>query len=93
MADHPTPELAQAEKNIFGADAKYHPITLMPLEQGIGALTIAQQAQIHCQIIESRDGKTAADAMRRKLAAAAKFDADATILAAEGVSTAAAKGA
>lgn len=61
------PELAQAQKNVFGADAKLHPITLMPLEQGSGALPHDQQAMLHLQTIEETDGKEAADAMRRKL--------------------------
>lgn len=86
-------ELTQAEQNVFGATAKYHPITLMPLEQGVGALTAAQQAQIHCEIIERMRGKAAAAVMRKKLADAAKFAADAAVIAAEGISAAAAKGA
>lgn len=64
------PELAQAQKNVFGEDAKLHPITMMPLEQGSGALPHDQQAQIHCDYIERTQGKLAADAMRAKVAAA-----------------------
>lgn len=59
-----------AERNVFGADATYHDITGMPLENGRGALPHDQQAMLHCDVIEQRDGKAAADAMRAKLKAA-----------------------
>lgn len=87
------PELAQAEKNIFGEDAKYHPVTMMPLEQGRGALPPDQQALIHCMEIERRHGKHVADAMRRKLADAAAFAKAEKAIAADGVTPSAAKGA
>jgi hypothetical protein len=60
-------EASQAEKNVFGADVKLHPITKMPIEQGLGALSDDAQAQIHCQFIERSSGKHAADEMRRRL--------------------------
>lgn len=79
------PELAQAEKNVFGDEAAYHPITLMPLERGVGALSADQQAELHCVVIEHRHGKAAAEAMRRKLADAARLSADMKTAAADGV--------
>jgi hypothetical protein len=61
-------EAAQAEKNVFGVEAKLHPVTLMPLESGRGALPDEMQADIQCGEIERSHGKKAADDMRRKLA-------------------------
>lgn len=74
-----------AEKNVFGAASTYHDITGMPLETGIGSLPHDQQAQLHCNVIEHREGKASADAMRKKLADAKKFTSAAETLAAEGV--------
>lgn len=59
-----------ADRNVFGANSAYHDITGMPLENGRGALPIDQQALLHCNVIEQREGKAAADAMRAKLKAA-----------------------
>ena len=61
-----------AERNVFGANSTYHPITGMPLETGIGAAPHHVQAQHHCNVIEQREGKEAADAMRAKLHEATK---------------------
>jgi hypothetical protein len=66
------PDMTRMEMRVFGVDSKLHPITNMPLEQGVGAWPPDQQALLHCQIIEERDGKPAADAMRRKLIVAAR---------------------
>ena len=72
-------EASQAEKNVFGADVKLHPVTLLPLENGIGSLPIAQQAELHLVAIEKEQGKEVADAMRHKM----KADADMTTANAE----------
>ena len=60
-------EASQADKNVFGADVKLHPVTHMPLESGIGALPDDEQARMHCNMIEANGDKDAADAMRAKL--------------------------
>ena len=63
-----------SEAAVFGIESSdHHPVTHMPLEQGIGALTPDLQAlNVHCMTIERQHGKAAADAMRAKLQAAAK---------------------
>jgi hypothetical protein len=66
------PEASQADKNMYGADVRLHPITNMPLEYGIGHAPDDVQAQNHCIIIEREQGKKVADAYRAKLAEAAK---------------------
>lgn len=60
-------EASQAEKNVFGADVKLHPITKMPLEQGKGALSHDDQARLHVDIIHTQQGESVADEMRKKL--------------------------
>jgi hypothetical protein len=61
-------QASQAEKNIFGGDVKLHPITRMPLEQGIGCLPPDVQAEnVHLPEIERMHGRAAAENMRRKL--------------------------
>ena len=62
-------EASQAEKNVFGADVRIHPITKMPIEQGIGALPVDRQVEHHLAHIERTGGKHLADAMRHKLSA------------------------
>ena len=64
-----TMEASQAEKNFYGADVKLHPVTRRPLEQGVGALPVDEQVQIHLHTIEHEEGKDVADAMRRKMSA------------------------
>ena len=66
------PEASQAEKNMYGADVRLHPITLMPLEYGIGCAPDDVQAQAHCKVIERERGKKIADEYRARLAEAAK---------------------
>jgi hypothetical protein len=56
------------ERRTFGVNVKLHPITEMPLEVGFGALPGDVQALQHCDAIQYREGKAAADAMRKKLA-------------------------
>lgn len=60
-------EVSQAEKNVFGEGAKYHPVTGMIIETGRGALPERQQTAIHCQMIEAAGDKERADEMRRKI--------------------------
>jgi hypothetical protein len=68
MPHDPTRKLSPTEVKIYGADAKIHPVTGEVIEQGSGALPIDQQALIvHCAEIERREGKFAADEVRRKL--------------------------
>lgn len=77
------PELSLPEAIVFGDDAKLHPITNLPLEQGVGALSPRLQAyRMHLPLIEQRDGKEAAAAMRKRLEDADKFVAAQTGMAA-----------
>jgi hypothetical protein len=47
---------------------RIHPITGMPLEDGVGALPDDEQALVlHLPIIEQEQGKAVADAMRAKI--------------------------
>jgi hypothetical protein len=43
----PKDPLTRVERHVFGDDAKLHPITKMPLEQGSGALSADKQAAQH----------------------------------------------
>jgi hypothetical protein len=68
--DHPLHPIEQA---VFGSDASRHPITLMPLEQGIGALPLDEQARrIHLPYIARTQGLAVAEAMLIKLNAEAR---------------------
>ena len=59
-----------APEQVFGADAKVHPITGMRLENGVGALPDDLQALVlHCAYIEQTQGEEAAAAMRDKVRA------------------------
>ncbi len=60
-------ELSNAEKLVFGADAKLHPVTGMPLESGRGALSEKQQALVHLGHIARERGSDVADAMLDKI--------------------------
>jgi hypothetical protein len=60
-------ELTNQEKLVFGADAKLHPVTGMPLETGSGALSDKQQALMHLSHIAREQGKDVADAMLEKI--------------------------
>ena len=60
-------EADQATKNTFGHNVKVHPVTLMPIEQGRGALPEHQQIVNHLVVIEREQGLKVADAMRKKL--------------------------
>ena len=61
------PQPSQAEKNTFGEDVKLHPITMMPLEQGRGALPADQQALLHIREVELGGDKKRADEFRKKM--------------------------
>lgn len=55
---------------------RIHPITGMPLEDGIGALSDDEQALVlHLPIIEQTQGKAVADAMRAKIHASEALEA------------------
>ncbi len=88
---NPADPIRPIDRTVFGANVQRHPITGQPLETGINAATPSQQALNFCDELERHGQQTAADAMRRKLAAAAKFDADAASLKADGVTPAAAE--
>ena len=65
MTQHP---LSPTEKAIYGDNAARHPITDMPLEMGVGALSAADQARrVHLPEIFRTQGAAAADAMRIKV--------------------------
>lgn len=80
--------LSQAQKNVFGEDAKLHPVTGMVLEKGHGAPSEFHQALQHIEQIEASHGRKVANEMRRKLgvktpeeiAAEAKAAADAELV-------------
>lgn len=67
---NPNDPLDNREKLMFGHDAKRHPVTGHPLELGSGALPEHMQARLHLRVIADTDGPEAAEAMRRRLAAA-----------------------
>jgi hypothetical protein len=77
------PQPSQAEKNTFGDDVKLHPVTLMPLEQGHGALPADQQAMFHIRQVEAKDGEAAADVMRKKMGIPTRADHEAAAAAAK----------
>lgn len=59
--------MANAADHVFGVDHQIHPVTKMPLETGVGALSIEQQAMLHIAEIHRMHGKEAADNMRAAL--------------------------
>jgi hypothetical protein len=67
MPIDPTLPLTDIEKAVYGADARRHPLTGLPLESGIGCAPADVQALGHLTVIEETEGKAAADAMRKKL--------------------------
>jgi hypothetical protein len=60
-------ELSRAEKNVFGEQAYYHPITHRIVETGVGSIHPDRQAYLHCEAIEQEDGKEHADKLRHEL--------------------------
>jgi hypothetical protein len=58
--------LNRAEAAVFG-DSVRHPVTLMPLERGSGALPIKQQARQHLFEIARTRGRAAADEVCKRL--------------------------
>jgi hypothetical protein len=54
-------------EQVFGADAKVHPITGRHIENGSGAGSEQEQVQRHIREVEATNGKIAADDMRRRL--------------------------
>ena len=67
MLPDPAEPLTVTERNVFGANARRHPVTGIPLEQGHGALPEKLQAAQHLKLIEEAHGKAAADAVRKRL--------------------------
>jgi ethanolamine ammonia-lyase small subunit len=64
--------LSSDELSALGLNSKYHPITGMVLEDGLGAWAPDRQArEIHLPIIAKRDGEAVAAAMLKKINAAA----------------------
>jgi hypothetical protein len=64
----PNPDLHVHQQQVFGVDAKLHPITGLVVEQGSGALPPDEQALfVHVPYILKTQGKAAADAMLLKL--------------------------
>jgi hypothetical protein len=95
----PRQELSIPERQTFGVDAVRHPITGYPIEKGYGALSPRDQAwRVHLPLISAREGKAAAEEIRKKLLDADQFAAAQTGMAAakeklvvDGVSPAAAQ--
>jgi hypothetical protein len=68
MPQDPTRKLSPTEVMVYGADAKISPLTGEVYEQGTGCLPPAlQESLVHVLEIERREGKAAADEVRRKL--------------------------
>jgi hypothetical protein len=68
MPQDPKRKLSPTEVHQYGADAKIHEITGEVIEQGSGALDPDMQAAlVHVLEIERREGKEAADEVRRRL--------------------------
>jgi hypothetical protein len=67
MPIDPNSPVTDSERLVFGADAKRHPVTGLCLESGIGCAPDDVQALGHLAVIEGTEGKTAADAMRKRL--------------------------
>jgi hypothetical protein len=64
--------LSSDELSALGLNSKYHPVTGMVLEDGLGAWTPTRQAiEIHLPIIAKTDGEAVAAAMLKKINAAA----------------------
>lgn len=64
--------LSGEEQTALGLNTKYHGVTGMALEDGLGAWAPDRQArEIHLPIIAKRDGEAVAAAMLAKLAAVA----------------------
>jgi hypothetical protein len=63
----PSHPLTVPEKLVFGVDAQRHPITGYVLEQGYGALSENEQAELHCRIIDAEEGRAAGNELRRKV--------------------------
>jgi hypothetical protein len=69
-ADHP---LNRDEARIYGANARRHPVTGMPLEQGSGCLPDDHQAVlVHLPEIARHFGPEVAAEVRRKLELASR---------------------
>jgi hypothetical protein len=66
---HARVDLRSPETKVYGDGYEVHPITRMPLERGFGALSPYQQALMHCDVIQQREGNLAADIMRARLKA------------------------
>lgn len=71
---------SQAEKNVFGHDVKIHPITKMPIENGLGALPEHEQALNHLRSIEAERGEQVE--MRKQLGVKTSADIEAEAQAA-----------
>lgn len=56
-----------AHDHVFGVHHRIHPVTKMPLENGVGHLSDHEQALQHIAYIEEKDGKDVADKLREKL--------------------------
>jgi hypothetical protein len=59
-------DLNMQQRAVFGVNATLHPVTGMPLENGIGHLSDNAQAELHCRQIDREQGRAAGNEMRRK---------------------------
>jgi hypothetical protein len=66
----PSQPLSVTERQVFGTDARRHPVLGFVLECGSGCLDPAGQAENYCRIVERDEGPEAANALRAKLRAA-----------------------
>jgi hypothetical protein len=55
------------EQQVFGPDAKRHPVLGFVIEQGSGALSVAEQIQNYISMVAVTESAAAAEAVRAKL--------------------------
>jgi hypothetical protein len=67
----PSRSLSITERQVFGTDARRHPVLGFVLECGSGCLDPAGQAENYCRTVERDEGPEAANALRAKLYIAA----------------------
>ncbi len=67
----PNEPLSLTEKQVFGANARRHPVLGFVIELGLGSLPVDDQAKNFIRDVEYYEGATAAEALRIKMKAAA----------------------
>lgn len=65
----PAAPLSNSDKLTYGPTAQRHPVLGFLLEDGVGSLPVAQQAELFIKSVQQSHGKPAADLLRRELEA------------------------